>query len=194
MDSALAWVGQIAAWIGQWIPRWRVVPPTEGGVKAEGFFLPARWRSYTGDLRVTPLAPGLHWYWPATTQLDTYPTVFQSDNLPSQTFETADGVTVTVGGVASYVVTDIVKALTATHSAMKTTQVHAMAAIHQVCCRLTLDELKDEQRRRTLGTKLRNEANGPLAAFGIRVEDLRLTDLTRTRAFRLIQSTQQDDT
>jgi regulator of protease activity HflC (stomatin/prohibitin superfamily) len=197
MGTALDWIGQIAAWIGQWIPRWRIVAPTEAAVKAEGFFLPrslrVRFRGFDGDMRLTPCGPGLHWYWPATTLMDTYPTKFQSDNLPSQTFETADDKTITVGGVVSYTVIDIIKAITGTHSAMKTIQVHTLAAIHEVCCRMTLDELNTEQRRGTLKTKLRNQAQTPLAEFGVKIEDCRLTDKARSRALRLIQSTQQDD-
>src|SRR4051812_18533290 len=143
-------------------------------------------------MRLTPCGPGLHWYWPATTMMDTYPTKFQSDNLPSQTFETADNYTITVGGVVSYTVVDIEKALSETHSAMKTTQVLTLAAIHRVCCRMTLEQLKDEQRRGTLNTKLRNEAQAPLEKFGVKIDDCRLTDLAKSRALRVIQSTQND--
>lgn len=112
--------------------------------------------------------------------------------LPSQTFETVDGVSITVGGVVDYTVTDIVAAITQTHSCMKTVQVHTLAAIHEVCCRMTREQLKDEQRRGTLKTKLKNQAQGPLKEFGVQIESCRLTDLTKTRAYRLIQSTQQD--
>lgn len=192
MESALAWIGQIASWVGQWIPRWVLIPSTEAAVKYESFFLPARLRQFKGDMRITACGPGLHWYWPATTMMEKYPTAFQSDNLPSQTFDTADGKTVTVGGVVSYTVTDIVKLLTSTHSAQKTIQVHTLAAIHDVCCKLSHEQLMLEQQKGTLKTKLRNGAQKPLTPFGVEINDCMLTDLTKSRAYRLIQSTQVD--
>jgi regulator of protease activity HflC (stomatin/prohibitin superfamily) len=192
MQAAFEWIGKIADWIGQWIPRWQMVNSTHAYVKYEGFFLPSRWRRFKDDIRVTRCDPGIFWWWPATTNIDHYPTVYQSDNLPSQTFETEDGVSITVGAIVSYTVTDVVTLLTGNQNAVKTIEVESLAAIHQVCCRMKYAELREEQRRRTLGTKLRNEAQRGLDRWGVKVEDCRLTDLTRTKALRLIQSTQSD--
>jgi regulator of protease activity HflC (stomatin/prohibitin superfamily) len=193
MDSALAWVGQIAAWVGQWFPRWIVVPPTGAMIKCEGFFLPQRWRRYQGAMRITTCPPGMHWYWPATTAIDNYPTVLQTDNLPSQTLETQDGVQAVVSGMITYTVEDVEALLTRNHSAVKTIQALTLAAVHDVCCNMAWDVLKSEQRRGTLDTKLRHAAQRPLKEFGVVVSKCMLTDLARTRVIRLIQSTQQDD-
>ena len=192
MESALAWVGQIAAWVGQWIPRWVLLDTTQGAVKFEGFFLPKRFRRFKDDMRTTALGPGLHWYWPATTSFQVYPTYFQTDNLPSQTMETVYNIPITVSGMVTYTVPDIVKLLTQTHSAVKMIQVLTLAAIHDVCTKMTFEQLKAEERGRTLNTKLRNTANKMLVEFGVKVEDCMLTDLARTRVYRLIQSTQND--
>lgn len=193
MGSALDWIGQIASWIGQWIPRWVLLDSTMGAVKFEGFFLPARWRRYKGNMRTTVWGPGIWWFWPATTFVSTYPTAFQTDNLPSQTMETADGVAITVGGMLTYTVDDVAKLLTQTHSGVKMVQVLTLAAVHDVCCNLDWDQLRAEQRRGTLDTKLRNAAQRQLTDFGVRVSKCMLTDLAKTRVYRLIQSTQQDD-
>lgn len=192
MDSALAWIGQIVAWIGRFIPRFDLLDSTAGAVKFEGFFLPARFRRFKGEMRVTALGPGLHWYWPATTSFQAYPTAMQTDNLPSQTLETKDGIAVVVGGMITYTVPDLEKLLAQTHSAVKMVQVLTLAAIHDVCCNLTWDALKDEQRRSTLDTKLKNAAQKLLTEYGVRVAKCMLTDLARTRVFRLIQSSQND--
>lgn len=193
MEGALAWIGKIAEWIGQWFPRWTVLDRTQGAVKSEGFFLPTRLRRFKDDVRVTALAPGLHWWWPATTAFELYPTSFQTDNLPSQTMETNDDTTITVGGMITYTVVDIEKLLTQTHSGQKMIQAKTLAAIHKVCCKMTWDQLKKEQREGTLDTKLRNACQRPLTMFGVKVEDCQLTDLAKTRVYRLIQSTQQDN-
>ena len=57
---------------------------------------------------------------------------------------------------------------------------------------MTHDELRLEQRKRTLNTKLRNAVQRRTLEFGVEVDDCMLTDLVRSRAIRLIQSTQSD--
>jgi regulator of protease activity HflC (stomatin/prohibitin superfamily) len=197
VEGALAWIGQIMEWIGRWFPRWSLLDTTEGAVKFEGFFLPQKLRvwcgGYDGAMRTTVLGPGMHWFWPVTTSFQVYPTEYQTDNLPSQTIETADGKTITVSGMITYRITDLGKLLPRTHSALKLVQVLTLAAVHATMCKFTFEQLSVEQRKGTLNTKLRNAAQKPLEEFGVKVEDCMLTDLTRSKVFRLIQSTQQDD-
>lgn len=181
MDAALAWIGQIAAWVGQWIPRWIIMPVTHGGVK------------YVRGARVVTMGPGVHFYWPATTTIDNYPTATQTDNLPSQTIETEDDVSITVGGMVTYSVHDVAALLSQTHSGQKRIQAMTLAAIHRECCRMTWADLKREQRKGTLDTKLRNAAQKHLGDFGVTIEACQLTDLAKTRVYRVINSTQQDN-
>jgi regulator of protease activity HflC (stomatin/prohibitin superfamily) len=197
MDSALAWIGQIASWIGQWIPRWVLLDLTDGAVKSTGFFLPRTWRvkwgGFDGEMKVTVLGPGLHWFWPATSTFISYPTALQTDNLPTQTLTTSDGKVINVSGMVTYTVNDLGKLLTQTHSAIKLIQVYALAALHDVCTNLSWEKLQEEERKRTLNTKLRHAAQKMLTKYGVVVEDFMLTDHMPTRALRLIQSTQNDD-
>lgn len=197
MDSALAWVGQIAEWVGRFVPRWVILDTTEGAVKFEGFFLP-RWLrkkcgGFDGYMRPTTCGPGIHWYWPAFSSMQSYPTVWQTDNLPSQTMETEDGQAFTVGGMVTYTITDLGLLLTQTHSGAKMIQAKTLASVHEVCCKMSWEQLRSEQRKGTLDTKLRHACQKPLLMFGVKIEDCQLTDLAKARVFRLIQSTQQDD-
>lgn len=193
MDAAFAWLSALVEWVGKFFPRWALIDLTEGGIKYESFFLPARLRRYKKSQRVTYCGPGLHWYWPATTVLGVWPMALQTDNLPSQTIETNDNVSITVGGMVTYTVVDLVKLVTQTHSSMKLIQVTTLAAIHAECCKLSWDDLREKQRKRTLNTLLRNAVQRALADYGVKIEDCMLTDLVKTRAYRLIQSTQQDE-
>lgn len=197
MEGALAWIGQLAEWIGKFFPRWALLDSTEGAVKFTGFLLPRHLRlkfgGYDGDLRVTVHGPGIHWYWPTVSSWQAYPTAFQTDDLPSQTVETADGVTITVSGMISYSISDLGKLLPRTHSVVKAVQVLSMTTIHGVVCKMKWEDLREKQRRGTLKTDLRNAARKELAEFGIEIEDCMLTDLVRTRAYRLISSTQADN-
>lgn len=193
MESALAWVGQIAAWIGSFFPRWTTLDLTQGAVKTEGFFLPPRFRRFKDAVRVTACGPGMHWWWPATTKWEEYPVSFQTDNLPSQTVETVDGHGITVGGMISYRVANVLPLLTQCNSPVMVMRTVTLPAIHAVVCKMKWEELQEAQRKGTIVTKLRNETRKRLAEFGIDVDAVELTDMVRVRAFRLIQSTQQDD-
>ncbi len=185
MESALAWIGQIAQWVGQWFPRWETLDMATGALKTRGSF-------FRDGVVLVPCGPGLQWWWPATTKWEMYPITFQTDNLPSQTIETADGQSVTVGAMISYRVSDIQKLITECHSPVMAIRTVTLPAIHQVACRMEWAKLKEEQRKGTLNTKLRNAVSKRLEAFGIQVESVELTDMVKARALRLIQSTQND--
>lgn len=181
MESALAWIGQIAEWVGKFIPRWFILDVREGGVK------------YVRGSRVVVLGAGIHWYWPVTTTYDTYPTVRQADNLATQTIVTKDDKTIAVGGMLVYDVEEVGKLLTMTAHAIRLVQDVSLTAVHDVCCNLTWDELKDEQRRGTLDTKLKNAAQKQLKDYGVRVIKCMLTDMAPTRVLRLVQSMAKDE-
>ena len=185
MDSALAWIGQIAQWIGQWFPRWQTLDMTQGAIKTRGSF-------FKPGVEVVACGPGLHWFWPATTRWEEYPTSFQTDNLPSQTVETKDGASVTLGGMIAYRVSDVAKLLTTCASPVMAIRTVALPAIHLVASRMDWEDLKEEQRKTTLNTKLRNAVKKRLEELGIDVESVELTDMTRVRAYRVINSTQND--
>lgn len=203
MESALAWIGKIAEWVGQFFPRWIILDTTEGAVKFTGFLTPRPARRLLGlllqcghteeDMRVTVCGPGIHWYWPATTNLQDYPTARQADNLPTQTVVTADDKTIAVGGMLVYQVEDLGLLLGTTHSAIKVVQDVALTAIHDVCCELTWEELKMGQRKGTLNTKLKNACQKQLGDYGVKVIKCMLTDLAPTRVLKLIQATQVDE-
>lgn len=181
MNEALAWIGWIAEWVGRWIPRWEILDLTEGAVK----FKRGRFPVFCG--------PGVHWYWPVTTRWQTYPTARQADRLQTQTIVTMDDKTIVVGGMIVYSVVDLLVLLTTAHSAAVTIKDITLTAIHDVCCRLTWDQLKQEQRRGTLDTKLKNAAQDALRDYGVKVAKVMLTDMAPARVLKLMQSTSQEE-
>ena len=181
MDSALAWVGQIANWIGKFIPRWLILDTTEGAVK------------FKSGKTAVALGPGIHWYWPVTTKITEYPTAFQADRLQTQTLVTTDDKVIIVGAMISYSVIDILPLISGTHSAVMTVKNLAMTAVHDVCCRMSWEELKAEQRKGTLDTKLRNMAQRMLTKYGVHVEQLTLIDLAPARVLKLMRSTSNEE-
>jgi hypothetical protein len=86
----------------------------------------------------------------------------------------------------------VARLLTELHSPVMAIRTVALPAIHRTTCRMEWEELKREQRAGTLNTKLRNSVRGTLRELGVEVESLELTDMTKAKALRLIQSTQND--
>lgn len=187
MESALAWIGQIAEWFGRFIPRLVVLPTTMGGVKYRGHL----W----GKERMTVVAcgPGPHTYLPLLTEWETYPTARQTDDLRSQTITTSDDKTITVGGMVTYEVSDILLLLPCTHDPSKAVKDITLTAIHEVCAKMDWATLKSEQRRGTLETKLKNEAKRALADYGVTIIKVQLTDLAPVKVIKVIQAVSKDE-
>lgn len=183
MESALAWIGQIASWIGQWIPRWVILNPTLAAVK----YVCGKPKYCEGGR--------IHWFWPVTTTFDTYPVARQADDLRSQTITTADDtdITIVVGGMIVYEVFDIMKLLPTTYHASQAVKDISLTCIHSVCCELTWRELKDLQKSGRLDTRLKNETAKVLKDYGVRVLKVQLTDLARARVYKVMQSTSKDE-
>ncbi len=181
MGSALEWIGQIADWLGRWIPRWVILDTRVGGVK------------FVRGGRVKVMPPGgIYFYWPLITTIDTYPVVRQADDLRTQTIVTADDKIISVGGMVIYEIGDIEQLLTKVFNAIRTINDITLTAIHDVCCRMTWEELKAEQRRGTLDTKLKNAAKSALSEYGVVVIKVMLTDLAPCRVLKLVQSISND--
>lgn len=181
MESALAWIGQIAEWVGRFFPRWYILTTTEGAVK------------YIRGRKIKVCGPGVHWVWPATTAWETYPTARQTDRLETQTMETKDGKTFIVAGTITYSVSDIQALITTTHSAAGLIAELSASAVHDICCDFDWSELQTEQRKGTLKTKLKNEAQKQLKDYGVQVIKLQLTSLARARVLKISQSTASEE-
>src|ERR1041385_6022960 len=134
LESPLGWIGQIADWVGRFIPRREILNTTEGAIKYSGFVLPLWLRvwcgGFDGDFRVSVHSAGVHWYWPWTSRWDVHPTARQTDRLGTQTMESKDGKTFLVSGTITYHVTDLAAFVTQTHSPLMTVVDTAMLALH----------------------------------------------------------------
>lgn len=177
MDSALAWVGWIAEWLGKWIPRIEIIPTTHKGVK------------FRRGNEVHALEPGLHIYWPLITEFRVYATARQAVDLRPQVLTLKDGTTVLIGALITYEIDDIEKALARTWDVEESVRDSALSAITEVCLPLSWSELKELAHSNKLNIKLRASARPVLAEYGVKVLKLTLTDLAITFVAKLVQST-----
>lgn len=180
MGGAFEWIGWVAEWLGKFFPRWLIIRATHGGVK------------FVHGARIVPLGPGVHWYWPVVTEIDTYPVARQAVDLATQIFVTADGHTVAVGGMLVYEVKDVAKLLGQTFVPDNSIKDITAGAIHDVCCLRTWEELKRDQRSGALDRDLRQKAAKVLDSYGVKVLRTTLTDLAPARVLKIIQSTSKD--
>lgn len=180
MDSALAWIGTIADWVGQFIPRWRIVDTTEAAVK------------WVRGSRVVVLGPGIHWYFPATTRFVVHPVARQTNNLKSQTITLRDDKVIVVGGLCVFEIKDIEAVLAHTYLPDETIRDITLSAIHDVCCQLSWTEITEQQRSGELDRKLKVEARKDLDRYGVRVLKITLTDLAPVRVLKIVQATTAD--
>lgn len=177
MDQALGWIGAIIEWFGQFFPRWRVVPTTHGWVK------------WVKGSTVKSGGAQIVFWWPAVTEIKVYPVVRQALDLRPQTISTKDDKPILVGGLITYRIFDIEKALAETWDVDETIKDSALTAIHRVVSKMTWAELKDAEQQDLLDQKLRAAARKVLEPFGVRVMKMSITDMAPTRVLKLAMST-----
>ena len=170
MDSALGWIGQIAAGVRQFIPKWIIIPTTHGGVK------------WVRGKRLVELTPGIHWYWPVVTVLQTYPIVRQSVDLRPQVMVDADGKTFSAGVVVTYTVADLKQLLSTTFDPDEVMSEISLAAIYSVLTTLTLEELQTND----ISSALTKAIQDLVTPYGVHVVRAALTEMSPCRVVKLI--------
>lgn len=173
MDSAFAWIGNLVEWLGRLIPRIAIVRATHAGVK------------FVRGHKVKKMAPGLHIYWPITTEVEQIPTARQTHNLCTQTLMTKDRQTVIIGVVVVYSITDIVQALSENWDVSDTlsdiTSTAVVAVVAESDFEIILRSLtKEIEHELTKATRER------LKPYGVKVHKCAVTDFATSQVIRVI--------
>jgi SPFH domain/Band 7 family protein len=195
LDSALGWIGQVAEWVGKFIPRWERLDVTYEAIKiVRGRWEWKGWRPRWLEQIVVVCKPDrIHWWWPATTLWFEHPVVRQRLNLKSQVITLHDDTQVLVAGLIVFKVRDIQKLLTQTYGIDECIGDIALAAMHEAILSFkTWADLKEAQQNGALNKCLKSEATQELSEYGVTILKAVLTDLARCRVFKLVQSTSQD--
>lgn len=153
--------------MAQWIPRWDLCEPTHAGV---------RFRAIKGGVETSAIRPGFYWWWPVTTRTYIVPVVRQSVNLPAQSLETSDGVTLLVSTVMVYEIRDVEKALTQNYDLDDTIGEVAAAAAVDLVVEATHDDFRTDMVSGDLNKRLRDSARRLLKKYGVHVHEARFTD------------------
>ena len=166
MDAALGWIGDLIRWLANIVPRLVLIRATHGAIK----FVRAETRE---------IGPGLHVWWPITTEIEEVPIVRQVLSLDQQVLETKDGETVVADGVLVYAVHDLHKYLVENYDADDNLTELAQAALREAILSLTFEEINSG--RVKLDHRLTKRATELLKPFGIEVESLKLQSFAKGR-------------
>jgi regulator of protease activity HflC (stomatin/prohibitin superfamily) len=170
MNSALGWIGQIAAWFANWIPQIFHVKATDKAIK------------YVWS-RAVVIEPGIHVYWPITTQVTIYPVVRQVMNLPNQIVQ-CDNTSVVVGGIVTFSIKDLYMFLVENYDAEDSMFEAAQTGIRRAVLAETVDSINSG--RAKIDHRLTREVQSAVEAFGVSVEMVRLTTFAPTQVLSLL--------
>lgn len=177
MTLGLDWINDLIRWLASWLPHWDVCEPTHAGVKY-------RARIFRKGVVTRQIEPGMYWWWPVTTRCYVLPVVRQSVDLPSQSLDTRDGVSILVSCALVYVITDVIKAMTKNHDVNDTIrEIGAAAAVHTVVGR-TSQQLRKAVSDGAIEAELKEAARRLLRPYGVRITDARFTDCVKHTAIR----------
>lgn len=174
MESAFAWLGQIFDAILQFFPRRIIVRATHAGVKW-------RWRGEPVELK-----PGVRWYWPLLSEVESTVVARQTVNTRTQALVTKDDRQVAAGGVVIYSINDIVQAIGKLNwQPDDTVNDISQAAIVEVITSMTYEEIKEgisEEVEQALTLRTRKA----LRQYGIYVHRAALTDFSPCRTHNML--------
>ena len=164
------WLQQIFDKLLSLIPGIVMIDPTEMAARI------------TGGNRYKILQPGWYIVWPVLQEVIVMEVVTQVVDLPPQSVRTSDGQDIVVSGAIRYHINDVEKALFVVQDVDQALVTLALGVILEY---IRLQQLSDcdsiDGVKRELRKRLAEEASG----WGIKVEQVYLTDLGKVRSIRL---------
>lgn len=128
------------------------------------------------------IQPGIYFKFPIFDEIDCYHVLTTAMVLEAQSLTTSDEKEIVVKGVIKYRTEDLSKFFTDVYDAVDAISDVSMGIIKGVVSKKTWQECKDEGLDNEITKKVRNEAK----KWGIAVESVTLSDLSRMRSFRLL--------
>jgi SPFH domain / Band 7 family len=131
------------------------------------------------------LGPGIHWYWPKTTEIEVIPVERQTLDLPVQTLSTSDMQGVAIRAEVIFVVEDIRLAVCKTFDFQQTIQDVAQLAVVGVVAPKTYEELSTAMRCDGIVNELTEVLRDELRSYGVGVERAFLADFAKCTTLRV---------
>lgn len=170
--QAFDWINDVALWMGQFVPQWDLLCPTEGGIK----FKPG------GVIEI--LKPGeIYWWFPVTTNVYTIETKRQTLVI-SQRLTTTDDISVLFEAVIVYEIDDVVKAIVNTRDHEDTiSEIGEKVSVQPVMSRTFEDVRAAIADSNKLNNEIKSGARTELGAYGVKVVDGYVSTFVKTKVF-----------
>jgi regulator of protease activity HflC (stomatin/prohibitin superfamily) len=177
MESAFAWLSELVHTFYKFIPHILIVRATHGGVK------------WVRGHKIKPMQPGLHFYWPLTTEVEVIVTARQTLAIPDQVLITKDGKKVTVKTLVVYKIRDVVQAVGKANWDVDTTiNDLTQSAVVRVIATHTYDEIMHGIADETITQTLTHATRRELRQYGVHVCRCKLVDFADCKVFKLLTS------
>jgi regulator of protease activity HflC (stomatin/prohibitin superfamily) len=171
VSIGLDWINDVAEWFGALIPDWDLLQVNESGVK----YLPGG--------RVKVIKPGIYWYWPVTTKVETIDIKRQTLTF-GQRLTTKDEVTVQCNTVIVFTINDVEKALVDTYDFEDTIGEAAQKLTVKPIMSRTFEQiLTDMADSNDMRNEVTRAARSLLSDYGVEVLDGYVCDFTETKVF-----------
>lgn len=152
-------------------PRIEIIRTTHGGVK------------FKRGKHEVRLGPGVHIYWALVTEIEQYPVVRTTLNLPEQNVITGDGENLGVSGIVVYRVKDVLTALTTAYDLEDVIRDIALAVIRDAIAQREYEWIIDG--RTDIDTEITRRLREGLEEYGIHVVQVTLSDIAKMRVLGL---------
>jgi regulator of protease activity HflC (stomatin/prohibitin superfamily) len=177
MESAFAWLSQLVETFYKFIPHIVIIRATHAGVK------------WVRGHKIKALDPGLHFYWPLTTEVEIQVAARQTLAIPDQILTTKDGKKVTVKTLVVYKIRDIVQAIGKINWDTDVTVTDlAQSAVVNIVATRTVDEILKGIADESLTMLLTKAVRRELRQYGVYVARCKLVSFAETKVFKLITS------
>lgn len=180
----MSWLATFFEKLFIWMPRIEILRATHGGVK---------WRAspFRPGLEIIELKPGLHFYWPLTTDFSYIVTARRTVDVPPMSILTQDGQSMLVSAAVVFRINSVVAALGERNwdvdlTLVDVTQSVIFRLIRQHTVESLLAESPDD-----LIDELTAQTKREINKFGVLVERVLLKDFDRSRTYRMVGAVTQ---
>jgi len=177
MEGAFSWLSTMIETFYRFIPHIVIIRATHAGVK------------WVRGSKIKAMQPGLHWYWPLTTELEVMVTARQTLSIPDQILTTKDGKKVTVKTLVVYKIRDIIQAIGRVNwDVDSTVNDLTQSAVVRVVATHNLAEILQGMTDETIINTMTKEVRKELRQYGVYIVRAKLVNFAEAKVFKLLTS------
>lgn len=180
MENAFTWLNRIFDYLGQFVPKFLLVKCTQRAVK------------FVRGKPPKLIMPGLHIYWPLTTNVEKDEIVWRWDEFNPTTLTTLDRQPLSIGYTMCWRIVDMIRAYTECDILFDSLGEQAELPLAQIIHAKKYEEVRDMMaiplgKRGSLDGLLTRKVRREVKRFGVEVDYCRVHFDAPSRVFKLLQ-------